>query len=171
MRGHQQFTQRPTAFPNHTQLPWKQKQEMAEQLCPCCLWGTDSGQLPLHMAIISPRAGSGQSWPGDSTSKATGQRLHTLPAPSCTDTASQEQGGGCTEEQAHPQLLWSTNTKMLYITSKQILYVLNVKHKYSDLGILIIFLYFNMTRFLRFTHNSAYLWVWRQLQYPYNTQP
>lgn len=82
-----------------------------------------------------------------------------LPALSCTDTASQEQGLGCTESQSTPTVLCTTNTKMLYITIKQLLYVLNAKHKYSDLGILITVLYFNMTRFLRFTHNSAYPWV------------
>lgn len=68
-------------------------------------------------------------------------------------------------------LLWTTNTKMLQITIKELVYALNVKRKYSGLGILITFSYFNVTRFPRFTHNSAYAWVWIQLQYPYNTQP
>lgn len=86
--GRQWFTQRPIAFPNHTQLPWKQKQKMAEQLCPCCLWGTDSGQLPLHMAIISPRVGSGQSWPGDTPARQQGRGCtHCLPPAAQTQPA------------------------------------------------------------------------------------
>lgn len=158
-----------------TQLPWKQRQEMAEQLCSCCLWGIDSGMLPLtahgnHLiwGWLAAKADLGTP-PARQRGQARGCTL--LPALSCTDTASQEQGLGCTESQSTPTLLCTTNTKMLYITIKQLLYVLHVKLKYSDLGILITVLYFNMTRFLRFTHNSAYPWVWRKLQYPYNTQP
>lgn len=122
--------------------------------------------------IISSRAVSGQSWPGDTSEAPRGShRLHIIAHPQQHRHSQAGTGAWPHRDKAHPQLLWTTNTKMLYITSKELLDVLNVKHKYSDLCTLITFLYFNMTRFLRFTHNSAYLWVWRQLQYPYHTQP
>lgn len=94
----------------------------------------------------------------------------------CLPSAAQTQpdwnrGLAAPRDKAHPQLLWTTNTKMLYIHKQTATECSQCKTQYCDLGILITFLYFHMTGFLRFTHNSAYLWVWRQLQYPYNTQP
>lgn len=102
-KGNTSLHKGPQPFQNHTQLPWKQKQEMAEQLCPCCLWGTDSGMLPLWLHT-SGRAVSGQSWPGVTSSEAAwaSQRLHTIPCPQLQDTARQEQGLGCTERQGTP---------------------------------------------------------------------
>lgn len=122
-----------------------------------CTWQSSPPGLPAAKADLGtpPARHHGQA-----------RGCTPLPALSSTDTAR-----SCSESQGTPTLLWTTNTKMLHVTSKQLLCVLNVKHKYSDLGVLITFLYFNMTRFLKFTHNSAYPWVWRQLQYPYNTQP
>lgn len=66
-------------------------------------------------------------------------------------------------------ILGPQTLKMLSVMIKQLLFALDVKHKENGSCILITFLYFNRTRFLKLTYNSDYPWVRRQLQYPYNT--
>lgn len=91
-----------------TQLPWKQRQEMAEQLCSCCLWGIDSGMLPLwlHTGIVSSGAGQrpkltwGQhQWGTMGKPKAA---HHCLPSAAQTQPA-RSRGLAAQRAKAHPQ--------------------------------------------------------------------